>query len=61
LSVDAVCINQDDLSEKKKQVLLMREIYQGACYVLVWLGPAKRDDGLAFDTIQRLSGYWDEI
>ncbi|KAI1151692.1 heterokaryon incompatibility protein-domain-containing protein [Nemania diffusa] len=61
LWVDAICINQDDLGEKKDQVLLMREIYQDARRVLVWLGPAARDDGLAFDTLQRLSGYWAEV
>ncbi|KAI1122512.1 heterokaryon incompatibility protein-domain-containing protein [Nemania abortiva] len=61
LWVDAVCINQDDLSEKQDQVLLMREIYQDARRVLVWLGPAAQDDDLAFETLQRLSGYWTEI
>ncbi|KAI1435777.1 heterokaryon incompatibility protein-domain-containing protein [Xylaria sp. CBS 124048] len=61
LWIDAICINQDDLSEKGDQVLLMREIYRGSQCVLVWLGPATHDTGLAFGTLLRLSSYWDEI
>ncbi|VUC22235.1 unnamed protein product [Clonostachys rosea] len=38
LWADAICINQDDLIEKRDQVLLMPEIYSQAKCVLVWLG-----------------------
>ncbi|KAI6083118.1 heterokaryon incompatibility protein-domain-containing protein [Hypoxylon rubiginosum] len=61
LWIDAICINQNDLSEKADQVLLMRDIYRDAQRVLVWLGPAALDSGLAFDTLRRLSGYWTEM
>ena len=35
---DAICINQSDEKEKKSQMRLMREIYNQASRVLVWLG-----------------------
>ena len=38
--VDALCINQSDNEEKGWQVELMREIYQRATFVSIWLGPA---------------------
>lgn len=38
LWVDAVCINQEDLSERTSQVELMARIFAGARRVLAWLG-----------------------
>jgi Heterokaryon incompatibility protein (HET) len=38
--IDALCINQNDVIEKAEQVTKMKEIYQQAENVLVWLGPA---------------------
>ncbi len=38
LWVDAVCITQQDLSERSQQVSLMGKIYSKATKVLVWLG-----------------------
>jgi hypothetical protein len=40
LWIDALCINQSDIEEKGWQVQLMREIYQRAAFVSIWLGPA---------------------
>ena len=37
--IDAICINQQDLSERGVQVSIMGDIYRGAQNVLVWLGP----------------------
>ncbi|KAF2816936.1 HET-domain-containing protein, partial [Mytilinidion resinicola] len=37
---DAICINQTDDSEKTQQVRLMRQIYETASTVAVWLGDA---------------------
>ncbi|KAM3447700.1 hypothetical protein MY3296_008449 [Beauveria thailandica] len=37
LWVDAVCINQDDLEERSRQVQYMAEIYARASRVIVWL------------------------
>lgn len=49
LWVDAVCINQVDLGEKGVQVRLMRDIYQDASKVVVWLGPEGDDSDTAMD------------
>ena len=40
LWVDAICINQEDLDEKSKQIPLMKFIYAYAERVIIWLGPA---------------------
>lgn len=39
LWVDAICINQDNTSEKNHQVPFMKDIYSQADIVLCWLGP----------------------
>ncbi|KAH8790487.1 hypothetical protein F5882DRAFT_259312, partial [Hyaloscypha sp. PMI_1271] len=36
--VDAICINQHNLSERGAQVLLMTKIYSDATMVAIWLG-----------------------
>ncbi|KAJ4991558.1 heterokaryon incompatibility protein [Stagonosporopsis vannaccii] len=38
LWIDALCINQNDLEERKHQVQLMRDIYRSASDVVIWLG-----------------------
>jgi hypothetical protein len=38
LWIDAMCINQHDLSERSQQVSIMGLIYANACKVSVWLG-----------------------
>jgi hypothetical protein len=38
LWIDAICINQDDLTERARQVTRMRDIYQSAWQVAVWIG-----------------------
>ncbi|KAM0690783.1 hypothetical protein Q7P36_009552 [Cladosporium allicinum] len=38
LWIDAVCINQDDKSERASQILLMSDIYSQAALTYVWLG-----------------------
>jgi hypothetical protein len=60
LWVDALCINQQDISERDSQVSMMGEIYSRACNVLVWLGPLTPDENRALlemdlylDTINR--------
>ena len=37
---DAICINQEDLTEKNAQVGMMGDIYRTAASTLVWLGPS---------------------
>lgn len=41
LWVDALCINQADISERNNQVKLMKEVYSQAERVIVWLGDTK--------------------
>ena len=55
LWVDALCINQRDLSELGEQVQHMRLIYQKASEVLVWLGVAIEDSDLAMHLVAQLS------
>jgi hypothetical protein len=38
LWIDAICINQHDLGEKRHQVSIMQSIYTYAEQVVVWLG-----------------------
>lgn len=38
LWIDALCINQNDLTEKASQVARMGQIYRNASAVIVWLG-----------------------
>jgi tetratricopeptide (TPR) repeat protein len=54
LWIDSICINQDDIQERGHQVLRMREIYQKAVIVLVWLGPPYADSERAVDLIWEL-------
>jgi len=39
---DAICINQDDKTEKSWQILLMREIYERGIGTWIWLGRADK-------------------
>lgn len=56
---DAVCINQEDISERGQQVSIMRRIYTKARRVLVWLGQDKTDYAkLAFTTICDIVRSW---
>ena len=38
LWIDAICINQQDISERNQQVKLMTDIYSRASKVLIWFG-----------------------
>lgn len=49
--MDALLINQIDDEEKTHQVQLMREIYEVASRVVIWLGKASDDSDLAMDLI----------
>lgn len=48
--IDALCINQDDVAERNQQVPRMKDIYEKAQYVIVWLGKADpvSDDAMKF-------------
>ena len=54
LWVDAISINQDNDSEKSKQIPLMRVIYAQARRVVVWLGEGQEYGERALEEIGRL-------
>jgi hypothetical protein len=47
LWADSICIDQENMSERETQVLLMGRIYAQAKCVLIWLGCDTEGDGLA--------------
>lgn len=56
LWIDAICINQDDLSERNAQVSVMGRIHQDASSVFAWLDwPDGWDPRLIFGFINILS------
>jgi len=54
LWIDAICINQDDLAERRQQVELMTDVYKNAKRVLVWIGEQPATSTGTFDTIHLL-------
>ena len=57
LWIDQICINQDDVDERSKQVALMRKIYSKAENVVIWLGEGGPDDEMAFRFVPVLLSY----
>ncbi|KAF9237218.1 heterokaryon incompatibility protein-domain-containing protein [Melanogaster broomeanus] len=52
---DGICINQQDTKERNEQVKIMKDIYERAEGVHIWLGDDEEKDTLkAFDLIQKL-------
>ncbi|KAM7187719.1 Heterokaryon incompatibility protein (HET) domain containing protein [Naviculisporaceae sp. PSN 640] len=51
LWIDALCINQDDISEKGHQVAMMGKVFRGADSVIAWLGPESDNSEMAMDLI----------
>jgi len=45
--VDALCINQEDLEERSRQVLRMNEIYSQAYEIAAWLDVRSKTSRLA--------------
>lgn len=54
LWVDAICINQEDMSERSRQINLMGRIYSNSRRLLVWLGCYQDDSCVAMDFITNL-------
>ena len=52
--IDALCINQGDTEEKTEQVRMMRDIYDRASLVIVWLGRGTDRDILGWQFAERL-------
>lgn len=54
LWVDAICINQSDFDERSEQVARMRDIFEAATNVRIWLGPSSPFTEREFELIERL-------
>ncbi|RMJ19123.1 hypothetical protein CDV36_001172 [Fusarium kuroshium] len=50
--VDAICINQDDISERNNQVQQMNDIYSKAEVVNVWLGESTESSDIGIDFLK---------
>ncbi|ORY70513.1 heterokaryon incompatibility protein, partial [Pseudomassariella vexata] len=67
LWVDAVCINQEDLSERQSQVRLMGQVFRDASHVLCWLGGfedpelGQKKAGVAIDFLRRFNAAPREV
>jgi hypothetical protein len=57
--VDALCINQEDLDERARQVSHMDEVYKRASVVWVWLGDSDEFSELAIDGLHGLRQHLD--
>ena len=54
LWIDAICIDQDNLQEKNDQVKRMRDVFNSASQVLVWLGETDKDARTAMAFLERV-------
>jgi hypothetical protein len=59
LWIDAICIDQENLTERGQQVGRMADIYKLADRVVIWLGPQDRHTELALQTVVRLAAEVD--
>ena len=55
LWIDAICVNQQDLKERSRQVRRMADLYRLADRVVVWLGPGKKDSKYGLRLLEKLS------
>jgi hypothetical protein len=53
--IDALCIDQTNLSEREAQVSLMGELFRKATTVIAWLGDEDCSTSDAFTVVDRLS------
>ncbi|KAH6722498.1 heterokaryon incompatibility protein-domain-containing protein [Leptodontidium sp. MPI-SDFR-AT-0119] len=54
LWIDAICIDQDNMAERRHQVQHMSYIYKEAERVVIWLGEGTQESDLIMDSIKRL-------
>jgi vancomycin permeability regulator SanA len=52
--IDAICINQTDLEERSAQVLKMKDIFEKANDVVIWLGVGSDETALAMSFIRKV-------
>ena len=53
--IDAICINQNDMSERNQQVQIMPDIYSSADIVVIWLGESSENSGVAMHILEDCS------
>jgi len=58
--IDAVCINQNSDQERTEQVGMMKDIYQKARHVVIWLGKETSEDKAAFELLNRFENVFAE-
>ncbi len=58
--IDALCINQDDVSERNSQVGRMGTIYKGASRVTAWLGKEDEHTKPALELLKRFTLTFEE-
>lgn len=58
--IDAICINQDDLEEKTRQVNAMDQNFSRAVSVVVWLGKETLHTAKTIELINHLALIWKE-
>ncbi|RDL39281.1 uncharacterized protein BP5553_03621 [Venustampulla echinocandica] len=56
--IDALCIDQLNMLERKSQVQKMREIYGRSTSVLIWLGADDDESASAFTLASTIGEYW---
>ncbi|KAK5077656.1 hypothetical protein LTR70_009550 [Exophiala xenobiotica] len=56
--IDAICINQNDIQERNRQVSGMKYIYEKCEATVAWLGPADASTHTAFHKIASLAKSW---
>ena len=58
LWIDAICIDQDNLSEKSSQVSIMVKIYSNSFRVVVWLGEETNDTDIALEAVVKITEHF---
>lgn len=58
---DAICINQEDNPEKSAQIQLMREIYNTASEVRIWLGMVTPETARCLEFMFKLIGAYERV
>ncbi|KAF2143531.1 uncharacterized protein K452DRAFT_204672, partial [Aplosporella prunicola CBS 121167] len=58
LWIDSVCINQQDNFEKSNQVRMIRDIYQKAFLVTVWMGQNSWPTCVTEELLFSIDAYW---
>ncbi|KAK2759764.1 hypothetical protein FQN54_002498 [Arachnomyces sp. PD_36] len=59
--IDALCINQEDETERAIQVAKMQTIYSRASQVPVWLGPAENDSDMLIEKLDELGAFAENV